>query len=77
MDTAEQKELRKRRLWAAAEILVSLDKQNWDHLCQFREFGTRARRRFFECAPFYLSFLGHRSQEDVHAEMDGYYWHEI
>ncbi|RYP00683.1 hypothetical protein DL765_010899 [Monosporascus sp. GIB2] len=77
MDTAEQKELRKRRLWTAAEILVSLDKQNWDHLRQFREFGTRARRRFFECAPFYLGFLGHRSPENVHAEMDSYDWSRI
>ncbi|RYP37890.1 hypothetical protein DL767_002762 [Monosporascus sp. MG133] len=77
MDTAERKELQQRRLWAAAETLVSLDKQNWDHLRQFREFGTRARQRFFECAPFYLGFLGHRSPEDVHAEMDGYDWRGI
>ncbi|RYP66829.1 hypothetical protein DL769_005924 [Monosporascus sp. CRB-8-3] len=77
MYTAERKELQRRRLWAAAETLVSLDKQNWDHLQQFREFGTRARRRFFECAPFYLGLLGHQSPEDVHAEMDGYDWREI
>ncbi|RYP76245.1 hypothetical protein DL771_001864 [Monosporascus sp. 5C6A] len=77
MDTSERKELQKRLLWVAAETLVSLDKQNWEHLRQFREFGTRARRRFFECAPFYLGFLGHRSPEEVHAEMDGYDWREI
>ncbi|RYP26555.1 hypothetical protein DL768_011695 [Monosporascus sp. mg162] len=77
MDAAERKEPQRRRLWAAAETLMSLDKQNWDHLRQFREFGTRARRRFFECAPFYLGFLGHQSPEDVHAEMEGYDWREI
>ena len=49
------------------------DKQNLYCIDQFNQGGLRARRRFLECVPHYVSFLG-KSLAEIREEMEDYDW---
>ncbi len=59
------------------KALLIYENQHSECTSQFREGGLRGRRRFFECIPAYLAFVG-KSLEDVHREIESFEdWHEV
>ena len=49
------------------------DKQNLFCIDQFKQGGFRARRRFLECVPHYVSFVG-KSLGEIRKEMEDFDW---
>ena len=73
METEYDNQCLKRVLIHDTTALSIRDKQNLYCVEQFQQGGLRARRRYYECIPHYLSLLG-KSLEGVREEMETFDW---